>query len=607
MADTINLDRVNKFYGGVTLDDKDRREGVALVMEEFDVFSNPGYIQPETVLVDEVNYPAVSELIGSYDVDDLGNLWAIVTSNLIRVTNGNNANPGDFAVYASARTTRTSATFQWGAWHGLGNPITTAYFYYIGGTNTLYKTGDLVAAGTTETVAFAALSGIDANTVHIPFKRVDGELFIGHGQYVAKINDAGVVKEKAFTLPNNWHVIGLAPIGDQLAILAKFKSELQTRTFSECRVFLWDKTAATGVDDTFIIPTGGAQVIVNHNEVLRVLTSIAGRLRIWEVSTYPVVTHEMDVFNGTVGGFGEVADTGDFVVSPTSVFIKSGVLYFGVNGPVNTNKSGLYALGRAGPGKPLALVLAKRFTNDIALGGSAGHTPAGAISFGTNIYCAYMRRFTSAEGATATALRVEEANSPTRSSRALYESVWIDGNNLETLKDWEGFLMNIRSMPASTSIRVDARTDNKSIHTISVTSITRSGAVATLTSASAHNLLAGDILVVSGANETQYNGTFTITTVPTTTTLTYAVAGAPATPATGTIIIEHTYDFNSLFTLDNSNDQQETGATADRFYHRIWTSLAGRQIQFRMRPASSGTSAPQIYSFGLLSRGRPII
>jgi hypothetical protein len=45
--------------------------------------------------------------------------------------------------------------------------------------------------------------------------------------------------------------------------------------------------------------------------------------------------------------------------------------------------------------------------------------------------------------------------------------------------------------------------------------------IATLTTSAAHGLLAGDVVVVSGVHAT-FNGTFTILTVPTTTTLTYA-------------------------------------------------------------------------------------
>ena len=63
--------------------------------------------------------------------------------------------------------------------------------------------------------------------------------------------------------------------------------------------------------------------------------------------------------------------------------------------------------------------------------------------------------------------------------------------------------------------------------------ITRSGSTATVTLAS-HGFATGDLVTIAGADQTEYNGTFTITVV-TTNTFTYAVTGTPATPATGTI------------------------------------------------------------------------
>jgi len=69
-----------------------------------------------------------------------------------------------------------------------------------------------------------------------------------------------------------------------------------------------------------------------------------------------------------------------------------------------------------------------------------------------------------------------------------------------------------------------------------ISGITRSSGVATATTASAHGLVVGDKVRISGATQTEYNGTVVVVTVPTSTTFTYAVSGTPDTPATGTII-----------------------------------------------------------------------
>lgn len=79
----------------------------------------------------------------------------------------------------------------------------------------------------------------------------------------------------------------------------------------------------------------------------------------------------------------------------------------------------------------------------------------------------------------------------------------------------------------------------KASNTAAITSITRSGAVATLTRTS-HGFIVGDSIKISGATEVEYNGTFVVATVPTANTLTYAVAGTPTTPATGTPVIGST-------------------------------------------------------------------
>lgn len=70
---------------------------------------------------------------------------------------------------------------------------------------------------------------------------------------------------------------------------------------------------------------------------------------------------------------------------------------------------------------------------------------------------------------------------------------------------------------------------------MNATSITRSGGTATVT-ATAHPFLTGDKVVISGADQSDYNGAFTITKTGAN-TFTYTVANSPATPATGTILL----------------------------------------------------------------------
>lgn len=73
--------------------------------------------------------------------------------------------------------------------------------------------------------------------------------------------------------------------------------------------------------------------------------------------------------------------------------------------------------------------------------------------------------------------------------------------------------------------------------TIAISSITRTSTTATVTTSSPHGKIVGDVVKISGATETDYNGNVTILTVADSTHFTYTVANSPATPATGTPIL----------------------------------------------------------------------
>jgi hypothetical protein len=84
--------------------------------------------------------------------------------------------------------------------------------------------------------------------------------------------------------------------------------------------------------------------------------------------------------------------------------------------------------------------------------------------------------------------------------------------------------------------------------TATVTNKALTSNVATLTTSAAHGLAVGMEIVVAGVDAT-FNGTYTIATVPTTTTLTYAktASDVPSAASTGTITsnVQHFVDYNS--------------------------------------------------------------
>ena len=70
-----------------------------------------------------------------------------------------------------------------------------------------------------------------------------------------------------------------------------------------------------------------------------------------------------------------------------------------------------------------------------------------------------------------------------------------------------------------------------------ITGITSSTTTATVTTRFAHNLAAGCTVLVTGADQSAYNGSFVVATTPTPTTFTYTMLTAPGvTPATGLLI-----------------------------------------------------------------------
>lgn len=93
-----------------------------------------------------------------------------------------------------------------------------------------------------------------------------------------------------------------------------------------------------------------------------------------------------------------------------------------------------------------------------------------------------------------------------------------------------------------------------------VSSVTRSGSTVTVTTSAEHYVHAsGSKITISGANEADYNGTFTATRVNST-SFTYTIAGTPTTPATGTITYASPFDQNADATGYHCLDQVGYGA-----------------------------------------------
>jgi len=119
----------------------------------------------------------------------------------------------------------------------------------------------------------------------------------------------------------------------------------------------------------------------------------------------------------------------------------------------------------------------------------------------------------------------------------------LDSNDPANLVQVNYGLLLFRG-PRRSPLEWDGNVSNTS--SFSVTSITRSGTVATVTTPGEHGYKAGENVLIAGANQSDYNGTVGILSIPTSTTFTYAVANSPATPATGTITVVKVPQFTAV-------------------------------------------------------------
>jgi len=109
----------------------------------------------------------------------------------------------------------------------------------------------------------------------------------------------------------------------------------------------------------------------------------------------------------------------------------------------------------------------------------------------------------------------------------------------------------VRSIPGNTRVFVQSPDD--SLDSISVSTVVRSGGVATVTTGTNHNMEDGMVGGISGADQSEYNVAEKVLVIDPLNFI-YLVTGTPTTPATGTIILTPTIPpgiTRVFFTRDN--------------------------------------------------------
>ena len=126
-----------------------------------------------------------------------------------------------------------------------------------------------------------------------------------------------------------------------------------------------------------------------------------------------------------------------------------------------------------------------------------------------------------------------------------------------------------------------------------ISAITHVGAVATLTTATAHNLITGNRVTISGASSSEYNGTFVITKTGAN-TFTYTMASTPALNAT----VVGTYTVIGITGVDSS-----TFINVNLFKNRLYFTQKDTLTCWYLDVNSIGGTASPLYFGGIARNG----
>ena len=126
-----------------------------------------------------------------------------------------------------------------------------------------------------------------------------------------------------------------------------------------------------------------------------------------------------------------------------------------------------------------------------------------------------------------------------------------------------------------------------------ISTITHVGAVATLTTATAHNLITGNRVTISGASSSEYNGTFVITKTGAN-TFTYTMASTPALNAT----VVGTYTVIGITGVDSS-----TFINVNLFKNRLFFTQKDTLTCWYLDVNSIGGTASPLYFGGIARNG----
>ena len=516
------LNRVSQFYGGITMDKRDTSPGVHLNMEEVDIFAEKNSVRPTTIFsADET----ITRRVTGYTLDKDDNLFAIgrnaagtPKAQVWKKTTASVATPGAWASFiTSAQNSNAQSPIEWHEYkidissitvasttatvailasainpsgtHGLAAgdtvtiegaitaglngtftidtvPATTSftytvasrttesisdaqvrvgYLYYVTATRTLVRLGPTPSVATEYTTDLTGvnmtLPALGNYNDRIPMLRDFGSLYIGNGQYISEIDNNGIFSPQSFQLPDGWEVVSMATAGENMAVLARSVNTGMNHSM----IFYWDLTSAEQPLDRIRLSMGGPQIVFNWHEAIWAICAQNGNLIAYVVSDRQAIPKLF------LDNISEETDT-QAIIPDATKFTFEDCIYFAL---WKTDKTGIYAIGSLGYGFSPALIMAKRFAPS-TVSDYDNHIPYAVFAAGPNMYASY------SDNGTPTLRRLEANNSPTYSSDAVIETVYINAQSPEMLKTWPGIVVISHPMGASCSITVSGRTDDAS-------------------------------------------------------------------------------------------------------------------------------------------------
>lgn len=435
---------INKFFGGITRDEKSKITGVASNIEELDILSNADFFQAEQIMSTDT-LPASTEIYAYTSGKDgtayaMGRETGASKVRLLSVATGGADDPSTFSTLFTSADTTNLAYVVSPVEFFVTSESSSGYLYYCtnaSGTIVLKRYG--ISGASEATVG--TLTGLTGSYDRITMKVIYGSLIITNGIYIATVDKDGVFTNAAFTLPNEWRSVDIVPVSDVSIILARYVD----RTVNFSKGFWWDLTSTLQFDDSFDIPAGGPQWMKNHKETIKMCFAINGVARFFQLSgAYPGAV-PIEIPGMTLSNIASEGATQP-ISSSKIVAVKDKILYFGL---YKTDKTGIYAIGNLDYDKTTALLLSKRFsTSNYAL-----HAPTSLFIQGPNYYASF------SDNGTMSAIRCESNNSPSRSSSGIYESIVIDDDDPITDKDLKEVYVSVKPLPASTDVNVSIASD----------------------------------------------------------------------------------------------------------------------------------------------------